>query len=177
MKRLVLVMAALLVSGCGLREGIEPAGEPDAFSMVTSVTRPSVELVDWMDTICGLTDWLADTSEAGRAVREAEDADEYLTTAVVYVDTRLAQLTSLPATHTDGDTLATNLRTALETARPRIVTLTTGSRTAALPDKLGRVAEVAALLDQAHAAGPSIIDLITEDPVLDTAHTMARGCG
>lgn len=104
----MLVLAvALVVAGCGLREGTEPVGEPDAFATVTSVTRPPQELIDWMDTICGVTDWLADTTAAGRALHEDTEADEYLTTAVVYVDTRLAQLTSLPKTHTVGDTLAT----------------------------------------------------------------------
>ena len=175
MRRLVLA-AALLVSGCGLSEGTEPVGEPDTFATVTSVSRPPRELVDWMDTICGLTDWLADATAAGRALREATEADEYLTTAVVYVDTRLAQLTSLPKTSTDGDTLVTALTTALETARPTIVTLTADARTAPLADKLGRATEVAALLDQARAAGPSLTDLITTDPALNAAHAMARGC-
>lgn len=172
----VLVAVALAVSGCGLREGTEPVGEPQAFATVTSVVRPSLELVDWMDTICGVTDWLDDTGEAGRALREATEADEYLTTAVVYVDTRLAQLNSLPKIFTDGVALVTALKSALEAARPTIVTLTTGARTAPLPDKLIRAAEVAALLDEAKVAGPSLVDLITEDPELNTAHTLARGC-
>lgn len=175
MKRLVVVVA-LVVSGCGMSEGIEPVGEPNTLATVTSVTRPPPELVDWMDTICGLTNWLADATAAGRALREDAEVDEYLTTAVVYVDTRMAQLTSLPKTDTDGDTLATNLKAALAAARPEIVTLTTGTTTMPLPDKLGRAAEVARVLDQARAADPSLADLITTDPLLDSAHTMARGC-
>lgn len=177
MRRLVLLAAVtLVVAGCGLREGTEPADEPRAFATVTSVARPSLELIGWMDTICGLADWLADTSEAGRALRDAAAADDYLLTVVVYVDTRLAQLSSLPETHTDGDALATDLTTALQAARPRIVTLTTGARTAPLPEKLNRAAGVAALLDEVKIAGPSIMELIAEDPELSTAHAMTRGC-
>ena len=176
MKRLVLAVA-LLVSGCGLSEGTEPVGEPQAFATVTSVARPSLELVDWMDTVCELTDWLDDTGEAGRALREPAEADEYLTTAVVYVDTRLARLNSLPKTHTGADDLVTALRSALEATRPTIVTLTTGAAAVPLQDKLNRAAEVAALLDEAKVAGPSLMDLITEDPELNAAHLTARGCG
>lgn len=172
-RAVVLVAGALVVSGCGLREGTEPVGEPQAFATVTSVARPSLELVDWMDTICGLTDWLDDTGDAGRALREVAETDEYLRTAVVYVDTRLAQLNSLPKTFTDADMLVTALKGALTAARPTIVTLTTGAQAVPLPEKLNRAAEVAALLDQAKGAGPSLTDLITEDPELNMAHTMA----
>jgi len=173
MKRLAVVVVAMVVSGCGLSEGTEPVGEPQAFATVTSVARPSPELVGWMDTVCGLTDWLDDTGEAGRALREPAETDEYLRTVVVYVDTRLAELNSLPKTHTDGDALVTALRATLEAARPTIVTLTTGARAVPLAAKLNRAAEVAALLDQAKVAGPSLMDLITEDPELNTAHTLA----
>lgn len=177
MKRLVLAALILVVAGCGMREGTEPAGEPSAFATITSGSRPPPALVDWMDTICGLTGWLADTAAAGPTLREDAEVDEFLSTAVVYVDTRLAQLTSLPRTYTDGDALVTNLRAALLAARPAIVALTTGSRTAPLPDKLDRAVEVATLLDHARAAGPSLTELIAEDAVLRTAHTTARGCG
>lgn len=176
MKRLLLVAATLMVAGCGMREGTEAAGEPDAFATITSGSRPPPALVDWMDTICGLTGWLADTAAAGPSLRGDAEADEFLSTAVVYVDTRLAQLTSLPKTYTDGDALVTNLNAALQAVRPAIVALTTGSRTAPLPDKLDRVVEVAALLDQARVVDPSITELIAEDAVLKTAHTMARDC-
>jgi hypothetical protein len=166
MRRLVLAAAAvaLAAAGCGTREGTEPVGEPNAFATITSVVRPPAELIDWMNTVCGVLTWL------DRPVNE-NTVEEYLTTALPDLDARLAQLTALPRTNTAGDALAGDLRAALEAARPQLVTLTTGS-----PDKLTRAAEVAALLDQAGTTDPSLPNLIIGDPVLHSAHTMADSC-
>jgi hypothetical protein len=169
MRRLVLAVAAvaLAAAGCGTREGTEPVGEADAFATVTSITRPPAGLIDWMNTVCGVITWL------DRPVSE-DTVDTYLTTALPELDARLAQLTALPRTNTAGDALAGDLRAALEAARPQLVTLTAGGQ--AIPDKLTRAAEVATLLDQAGTTEPSLPDLITGDPVLNSAHTMADSC-
>ncbi|MCI2423232.1 hypothetical protein MOQ72_38015 [Saccharopolyspora sp. K220] len=178
-KAAVLAVAVLAIGGCTVRT---------ADSTDSTAKAPTRELVAWVDDVCNLTKWLADTQETGKRLASTTAADEstesevnsYLNTASTYVDTMADEFAALPPVDIAGtDELADGFATALNNVRSEVTNQTADPESVhsmPLQDKLNRAARVADLFNSVRPAGPDLPELMRRSPDLAAAHELAPRC-